>query len=55
MKTEIENQTKEQLLKYLSENYGQRGINETGLTKNVNNRDIETIRKEVLIQMQITI
>jgi len=43
----------EKCLSFLSENYGLRGLNGTGLTKNPENRTLENMRKECLIQSKL--
>lgn len=49
----IENSTYEQCIKFLSENFGLRGFNKSGITLKTENRTLENLRKECEIQKQL--
>ena len=48
----VMNWTEEQCTEYLAENYGFRGVDGCGLTRDVKNRTIGNMRLEVLYQME---
>lgn len=50
----FDNFTKEECVSFLSERYGMRGYKGSGLTKTVENRTIENLRKECEIQNLIS-
>lgn len=53
MKSEIQEWDKQKCINFLSENWGLRGYNGEGITKNKNDRNIEKLRKEVINQINI--
>ena len=53
MKNEIQKWDKKKCINFLSENWGLRGYNGCGITKNKNDRNIEKLRQEVITQIDI--
>jgi hypothetical protein len=53
MMNDIKKWNKQKCINFLSENWGFRGYNGSGITKNKNDRNIEKLRIEVINQMNI--